>query len=265
MKNSLNIKNKVYLFLGAMVLIVIASWLGTRFMFAKWRGVPPVPSHRGAIMMTLGDSEFSYRYGAITLQNLGDYGAEITPLKDYNYDKLGAWFWLLNSLDPASNHVPMLAAYYFGGTTVPKDVAIVVKYLATVGQEPVGNKWRWLAQSIFLARHRMNDLPLALDLAYKLSKMKPVGDTLPGWAKQMPAFVLNAKGDNADARRIMEDILLSAEYLHPNEVNFMKDYLVRELGTDPKEVEKVLNERKRRGLDKLKAPDTPMMPVPMPG
>ncbi|MBI1216070.1 MAG: hypothetical protein GC185_09670 [Alphaproteobacteria bacterium] len=252
------------MFLAAALALTGAGWAGSRYMYAKWAGVPPVPSHRGAVMMTLGDSEFSYRYGAITLQNLGDYGAETTPLKDYNYKKLGKWFWLLDGLDPASNHVPMLAAYYFGGVTTPKDVAIVVKYLASVGQIPVGNKWRWLAQAIFLAQHRMNDTSLALDLAYKLSKMKPVGDTLPGWARQMPAFVLKARGDHAAGRRIMEDILLSARYLHPNEVNFMKDYLITQLDTDPREVERVLHERQRRGFDKLKPVETPHMPVPMP-
>jgi len=107
--------------------------------------VPPAPTPRGAVAMSLGDAEFSYRFLALMLQNLGDAGGETTPLKDYNYKKIGQWFFLLHALDPASDHVPMIAAYYFGVTRVPADVAEVVRYLSVVGQIPGGEKWRWRA------------------------------------------------------------------------------------------------------------------------
>jgi hypothetical protein len=236
-------------------------WIGSSDIFARWEGVPPVPTQDGALMMTLGDAQFSYRFGAITLQNLGDSGGQTTPLKDYNYEKLGKWFWLLNSLDPASNHVPMLAAYYFGATRSPKDAAILVDYLGKIGQNPVGNKWRWLVQAIFMARHRMHDLQLSLDLAYKLAKMQPVGDTLPEWARQMPAFVLSEQGDKQAARKIVEDLLMSSQHFHPNEVNFMKAYLVEQLGVDPKEADQIV---KMRGNEDQNAPPPRPLPAPAP-
>lgn len=249
---------------AALLLVLGANflfWLGTSDIYAKWDGVPPVPTPRGALMMTLSDAQFSYRFGAITLQGLGDYGGQVTPLKDYDYGRLEKWFWLLHELDPASNHVPMLAAYYFGAARDPEDAAVVVRYLATIGQNPAGNKWRWLVHAIFMARHRLHDLQLALDLAYKLSKMEPVGDTLPQWAYHMPAFVLEEKGDQEAARKIVEDLLTSSRRFHPNEVNFMKDYLVDQLGVDPKKVDQILA---LRGEDSEEnAPPRPL-PPPMP-
>ena len=237
----------------------VLFWVASSDIFAKWDGVPPVPTRDGALMMTLGDPQFSYRFGAITLQNLGDTGGQTTPLKDYNYQKLGQWFWLLDSLDPASNHVPMLAAYYFGATRAPKDVAVLVDYLGKIGQNPYGNKWRWLVQAIFLARHRLHDLHLSLDLAYKLAKMQPIGDTLPEWAHQMPAFVLKEQGDKQAARNIVEDLLMSSQHFHPHEVNFMKSYLVEQLGVDPKEADQII---KMRGSEDETAP--PLRPLPAP-
>jgi hypothetical protein len=236
-------------------------WIGSSDIYARWDGVPPVPTRDGALMMTLGDAEFSYRFGAITLQNLGDTGGQTTPLKDYDYQALKGWFWLLNGLDPASDHVPMLAAYYFGATRTPKDVAVLVDYLSAVGQNPQGNKWRWLVQAIFLARHRMHDLHLSLDLAYKLSKMQPVGDTLPEWAQQMPAFVLKEEGDKQAARKIVEDLLASSQSFHPNEVNFMKSYLVEQLGVDPKEADQYI---RMRGNRDEKTPPPLSKPPPEP-
>ena len=231
-------------------------WLASSDIYSRWEGVPPVPTHDGAVMMTLGDSEFSFRFGAITLQNLGDTGGQTTPLKDYNYQALGGWFMLLDGLDPASNHVPMLAAYYFGATRSPKDAAVLVDYLRHGGENPVGNKWRWLVQAIFMARHRLHDTHLALDLAYELSKMQPVGDTLPEWARQMPAFVLKEQGDKQAARKIVEDLLVSSQNFHPNEVSFMRSYLVEQLGVDPKEVDQIIAMRGKH--------EEPLPPLPQP-
>ncbi|MCC7038556.1 MAG: hypothetical protein IT560_14805 [Alphaproteobacteria bacterium] len=236
-------KSRLNIVLVAALALNLAFWAGSRFIYAKWEGVPPVPTHDGAAMMALGDQQFAYRLGAITLQNLGDSGGRVTPIRNYDYARLGAWFKLLDDLDPASDHVPMLAAYYFGATRVPADVAVVVDYLSHVGVRPVGSKWRWLVQAVFLARHRLGDLQLALDLAYKLSKMQLVDDVLPGWARQMPAFVLKEQGDREDARKIITELLQTGHGFHPNEVNYMKTYLVEELGVPQAEVDKIMSER----------------------
>lgn len=236
----------------------VAFWAGSRVMYVKWRGVPPVPSRTGALMMTLGDIELSFRLGALALQSLGDGGGQVSAMKDYDYPKLGKWFWLLNELDPASDHVPMLAAYYFGASQEPKDVAVLVDYLGTVGQSPYGSKWRWLVQAVLMARHKMDDLDLALDLATKLSKMQPVDDTLPHWARQMPAFVLAARGDKEDARRVIEDMLLTSERFHPNEVRFMQSYLVEELGATHEEVEALMKKRQLPVREDLPATKDPV-------
>lgn len=223
-------------------------WLASHDTYSRWAGVPPVPDREGALAMTLSDAQFSFRFGAMTLQNLGNSGGQVTPIRDYDYQKLAGWFALLDGLDPASDHVPMLAAYYFGATTVPEDVGVVVDYLARAGDSPVGTKWRWLAHAVFLARHRMDNLPLALDLAYKLAKLQTVDDEMPLWARQMPAFVLSAGGDHEDARKIIENILLTAPDLHPNEVNFMRVYLEEQLGVPAAEVERVMQHRAALGL-----------------
>lgn len=254
---------RINLFLALALAVNVAFWFASRDTYAHWGNVPPVPTKNGARIMTLGDEQFSYRFGAITLQNLGNSGGRVTAVKDYDYKKLGQWFWLLNDLDPASNHVPMMAAYYFGATQKPEDVAVVVRYLGAIGQNPVGNKWRWLVHAIFLARHRMDDLPLALDMAYVLSRMQPVGDVLPAWARQMPAFVLAEQGEKQTARKIIEEILMTATGLHPNEVNFMKDYLVEELGVPEQDVRQIIN---MRGQDLMRDPaETAVtMPAPIP-
>lgn len=253
---------RINLFIFLALALNASLWFGSRHIYPKWDGVPPVPSLRGAMMMTLGDASFSYRLGALTLQGLGDGGGQTMSLKDYNYAALGKWFQLLDQLDPASNHVPMVAAYYFGATKIPRDTAFVVDYLGAIGQNPMGNKWRWLAQAVFLARYHMNDLPLALDLAYKLSHMQPIGDRMPIWAQQMPAYILKEQGDKEAARAIAEGILMSGEKLHPAEVNYLKGYIVETLGVPAEEVDQILNTRQHHETD-ADVPET--LPAPTPG
>ena len=254
-------KKAINLWLISLVILSGIFWIGSHQIYAKWAGVPPVPTKNGARMMTLGDTQFAYRFGAITLQNLGDSGGDVTPIKNYDFPMLGRWFWLLNDLDPASNHVPMIAAYYFGATPIPKDVAVVVDYLGHIGQNPVGNKWRWLAQAVYLARYRMDAPDVALDLAYKLARMQPIGDDLPLWARQMPVSVLTKKGEKEAARELMRDMMSTQDILRPDEINTMRAYMHDQLGMSFEDIDRMIAARGDR--DKGAEPRK-ILPAPMP-
>lgn len=234
--------------LAFFVVINIVFWQASSKMFPKWEGVPPAPSYAGSLMMALGDPQFAYRSGGLVLQGLGDGGGQYTSLRDYDYQALGRWFAGLDRLDPASNHVPMTAAYYFGSTRVPRDVAVVVDYLAAIGQNPAGNKWRWLAYAVLLARHRLHDDDLALDLAYKLSHMQPIGDVLPAWARHMPAVVLSEKGEAGGARKFFENLVVNSADLTAEDAYFVNDYMVYNLHVPKADVDKLFDARKAKGL-----------------
>jgi len=223
------------LFLALAVNVLFWGW--SRKVYPQWEGVPPPPDRRASAVMALSDTQFSYRFFALMLQNLGDVGRDVTPLKKYDYKRLSQWFLLLHGLDPASDHIPMIAAHYFGATRVPADAAEVVKYLSAVGQIPVGDKWRFLAHAAFLAQHRMNDTDLALKLAYRLTEMNQEGVSMPQWARQMPAFILAEKGDKAAAREFMSNMLVTGFAEHPEEINFMKSFLIDRIGMGAEEVE----------------------------
>lgn len=235
--------SRIRLALFLLLALNLALWMSSNRVQAEWAGVPPVPSRAGATMMTLGDAQFSFRFWALTLQNLGDGGGRVTPLKDYDYDKLGKWFRFLHGLDPASEHVPMIAAFYFGGAPGPEQVKVVVDYLGAIGESPVGEKWRWLAHASYLARHRMKDLQLALDLAYRLSRMKLIYGEIPLWAKQLPAFILKEQGEKESAKELIRSLLLNERHPHPSEVNFMKVWLVEQMGVPQEEVEALMQQR----------------------
>lgn len=224
-------RNKPFILYAALAGAVLANaafWTVSKDRRAVWHNVPPAPSARGAVAVGLGDAQFAYRAQGLALQNLGDTGGRSTALNDYDYRGLGRWFALQDALDPRSNYMPMLAAWYFGASPDPEDLRHVIDYLEVVGQRPYGEKWRWLAYAAYLAQHKINDLDKALDLAQLLARGTEPG--MPGWTRSMPALVLNEKGDKAAAYAIMMSILSSsADKLDPAEVNNMRIYICEQI------------------------------------
>ena len=214
---------------GALAAVLItlglqaAFWWQTRDLQAGWEGVPPAPSSQVARALALGDGQFLYRAATFVLQNMGDEGGGVTPLKDYDYQRLGQGFSLLDRFDQKSEFLPVLVGYYFSQSQNPEDVRVVISFLAHIAiRDPVRN-WRWMAHAIYLARHRVKDMNLALSLAYRMAAFK--SPEIPVWAQQMPAFVLADVGEKEAARDLMEAILDSQRDLDPSEKQFMRDFI----------------------------------------
>jgi hypothetical protein len=202
----------------------IAFWMQTKSLRPLWGNVPPVPSQNSGAGMALGDSQLAYRMVAMMLQNIGNATDATKPLSEYNYDLLKGWFFLADHLDPVSNFVPSLAAFYFGATQDKKDLTPVIDYLEVVGQRPEPQKWRWLAQAVYLARFEQNDLQRALVLANTLAALPQ--DDMPLWARQMPAMIMTVSGQQEAAYTVMMNTLTSEiDNLSPPEILFLRDYI----------------------------------------
>ncbi len=225
---------KIWIILAVVVVLQAALWVTVRDQQTKWLGVPPLPSQIGVAAFTLGDQQFAYRAIATMLQNLGDTGGRTTNLSEYDHPLLAEWFTLVTGFDRRSNFIPYIAAYYYGAAGTTVQYLPLITYLRKVGNSPEGEKWRWLVQAIHLARYRAKDLNLAYQLALELSDLarERLGsdDAMPAWTLQMPAFVMNAKGEKEAALAILiETLNSSADKLHPNEVIQTRYYICQEL------------------------------------
>lgn len=217
----------------------VVFWFSVRGVQAQWANVPPAPEEYYAAILGLGDKSFAYRVNSLMLQNMGDSGGRVTPLKDYNFEALTDWFFVQDYLDPHSNYIPQLASYYFGSLQEPEKYRPVLDYLEHVGVRTDGERWRWLAHAVYFARFQLNDQDKALSLAYKLAASEH--PDMPGWTRQMPAIILNSEGDSKAAYAIMVEILKSQmNNLHPNEVNSMKLYICTRVLTAEERMENPL-------------------------
>ncbi|MEQ1887774.1 MAG: hypothetical protein ABL951_01185 [Alphaproteobacteria bacterium] len=209
----------------------VLYWVPAHNIRVPWTGVGLAPSPVLARAFSLGDDQLYYRAAALGLQNEGDWAGELTPLANYDYARLSGWFGLLSGIDTKSQYAPTLAGYYFGQSRNPEQVRLIVAYLQQLAAAHPQTHWRWLAYSVYLARHRIHDLVLALELAYQLAAL-PVAD-MPIWTRQLPAFVLADTGEKEAARDILEAILESTPDLQKAEQNFMRNYIGTRLGFSP--------------------------------
>lgn len=226
-------KNSDYLILGGILLLNVAVWCYSSPLLPKWDNVPVAPSAVGATTAFLGDSELAYRSLSLTVQSFGNATGQVQALKDYNYDNLGTWFNLADKLNPKSNYVPFLAAYYFAGSQDPSKLMPVINYLRQVGTYPEEDKWRYLGAAVFLAKHKMKDDKLALQLAQELADVYKPG--MPAWAYQMKAIIASDMGEKEMAYNLMLDALVSKrEGMDPVEVNYMIDQICNHILTPEK-------------------------------
>jgi hypothetical protein len=222
-----NVPRRFFLALAAAFALQLLFWSQTRNFAPPVIRTDAAPSPAMARIAALGDVQFYYRAAGLGLQTMGDWAGQLTPLKQYDYGRLAGWFTLLSQLDPRSHYVPSLAAYYFGLSHDPSQVRQVIGYLRHIGVENPQQNWNFLAYAVYLARYRVKDTQLALELAGELAALKAEG--LPAWTRQLPAFVLADAGEKEAARTILEAILASTPDLDPAEQYFIRDYITRRL------------------------------------
>lgn len=189
--------------------------------------VDPAPTEAAARVIGLGDAQFYYRSGGMWLQNTGNEGGETMPLRQFDYDRLAQWFDLLLAMDARGQYVPVLAGFVFGLTPDPEQARKVAVFLRIVALANPERQWRWLAHAIYLARHRVKDVPWALGMARELAALP--GTDLPIWTRQMAAFILADTGEKEAARDILEALMASDPHIEPTELFFMRQYIENKL------------------------------------
>lgn len=212
----------------------IFFWRATENIKPRFDIVPPVPNPYLISTLSLGDKEFLFRILATRLQNSGDVFAGFVSLKNYDYSRIYQWMTMLDGLNSKSNFVPALASYYYSQTTKTEDTRYVIDYLEKHSEKNIDANWWWLFQSIYIAKNNLRDINRALELAYKLSQNN--NPSAPLWTKQMPAFILEERGQKGDGclafstiAKLIKESESGVRQIKPEEMNFMRHFISERL------------------------------------
>ena len=130
------------------------------------------------------------------------------PFRNLDYPRVADWLERILQLDPRGQY-PLLAASRIYATVQDDDKQrFMLDFVYRMFFDDPDRRWPWLAHAAIVAKHRFQDLPLALEYAQAVSEYA-TGPQVPNWARDMPVVILEDMGE-LEAATVMAGYLLSS-------------------------------------------------------
>lgn len=186
--------------------------------------LPAPPATYLLRVAALGEEQALSRLLMLWLQSFDNQPGISIPFSRLDYGRVVSWLDRILALEPRSRYPLLSAARIYGEVPDPHRRRIMVDFLERQFLLAPDTRWPWLAHAVFLAKHRLRDLPLALRLARTLREHTSA-DNVPGWARQMELFVLEDMGDLEGAQVLLGGLIESGDIKDPAEVRFLEQRL----------------------------------------
>jgi hypothetical protein len=144
------------------------------------------------------------------------------PFKDLDYPRVIRWLDAILGLDPVTEYPLMMASRLYGEVPVEAKQRLMFDFVHRKFLEDPDRRWRWLAHCAILAKHRLHDMPLALQYAQDITLHAGAAS---GWARQMRIFLLEDMGEVESATVLLGGLLASGEVTDPREIHFLTERL----------------------------------------
>jgi len=211
----------VWLALAACLALQLV-WAGMRpGMSHRAEDLPPPPRLAALRLASLGEPEALARLAMLYVQAYDLRGANDVPYQDLDYQRLVAWLRVVLALDPKSEYPLFSAARIYAEVPDPAKVRVVLDFIYREYLKDPNHRWQWLAQAAMVAKHRLHDLPLALQYADAIDRYTSAPN-VPLWAKQMRIFIVEDMNELQAAKVILGGLLASGSVKDPAELRFLE-------------------------------------------
>jgi hypothetical protein len=186
--------------------------LGEPFSTATYRGLAmgseQLLSYLLAIRLQLHDNQVGkhFRYSLI------------------DYSLLIEWLDRISDINPASEYPLLLASRVYTDTKDRKRLRLILDFIERRFDDDPQLHWRRLAEASVLARHRLDDLDLALGMARKLAQ-QPASVVMPRWARDFEFLLLTELNELESAIVIIQALLQTEAVDDPDERRFLQSNL----------------------------------------
>jgi hypothetical protein len=184
----------------------------------------PPPRPQALRLASFGEPEALARLGMLYVQSIDFSGGQAIPYRNLDYVRLTGWLRSILALDPRSDYPLFAAARVYAEVADPARSRIALEFVYQAFLEEPNRRWPWLAHAALLAKHRLQDLPLARRYAAAVQRHATAA-SVPLWAKQMEIFILEDMNE-LEAAKIMIGGLLESGTIHdPAEIRFLAQRL----------------------------------------
>jgi hypothetical protein len=182
---------------------------------------PPPPI---LLAMSLGDPIPLAQLSALWLQAFDNQPGISIPFLDLDYGKVEAWLQRILQLDPRGHYPLMMASQLYAQVPDERKQRQMLELVHREFLADPNRRWPWMAHAAIMAKHRLNDLPLALSYAQALATHATNAD-VPHWARQMEIFLYEDMGEYETARILLGGLLNSGAVQDAHEAHFLIERL----------------------------------------
>lgn len=224
MKNLFFLTKRMPIFF-LLCLILQISFVNLNFYDAptQIKSLPSPPSTTILEIMSMGDNISLSKILTLWLQNTDIQKGQFLSYDQLNYDKLTDWLTVILKQDPAAQYPLFLSSQLYTRVRSEAKQRQMLTFVYTQFLENPSERWQWLAYATVLAKHRLHDLPLALQYASAITDHAT--PTMPAWAQEMHIFILEDLEEWEQAQQIIGGILAKGYITDDNEISFLNEKL----------------------------------------
>ena len=187
--------------------------------------LPDAPDPGLLRLAALGEPGVLAKVLMLWLQAFDDQPGISIPFAELDYARVINWLDALLDLDTRFQYPLLSASRVYTETPDIGRKKQMLEFVHRRFLEDPGRRWPWMTHAVYVAKHRIGDLPLALRYAGAL-RLNVDADTAPPWVTQMEIFVLEDLGEPESARIIIGGLLESGKLAgHDKELQFLKNRL----------------------------------------
>jgi hypothetical protein len=194
---------------------------------AKAQDLTQPPSASLLRLASLGDPIALGKILMLQLQAFDYQSGSKIPYKDLDYARVEAWLSRILELDPGGQYPLLAASRLYAEVPDEARQRSMLDFVYRQYLRDPNRRWPWLAHATFLAKHRLQDMDLALKYAAALQKYTTAKD-VPAWATTMEIFIREDMNELETARVMIGGLLASGRITDRGELNFL-DGRLREI------------------------------------
>jgi len=184
----------------------------------------PAPSVQALRLASVGEPAALARLAMVWLQAFDFRGDNAIPYQHLDYARLVGWLQAILATDPRSEYPLFAAARVYAENPDPAKVRRIFDFIFEEFAADPNRRWPALAHAALLAKHRLQDLPLARRYASAIQRLA-TDASVPLWARQMEVFILEDMDELEAAKVMLGGLLAAGQIRNPEERRFVQGRL----------------------------------------
>ncbi len=187
--------------------------LGKPFSATTYRGI------------SMGSEQLAGYLLAIRLQLHDSQAGRYFSYDRIDYSILVDWLHKITMVSPGTEYPMLLASRVYSSARDRERLRLILEFIQRRFDDDPQLHWRRLAEASVIAKHKLEDLDLALSMAKKLAQ-QPASVKMPHWARDFEFLLLAEMNELESAIAVIQALVRTDAIKDPDEKRFLEGKLL---------------------------------------